>query len=369
MVIESPTHLEDLVEDFARIKGPSTSLPTFLEITQFPHFELVSSNLLAFFLDPEGDHGLGTLFLDALLAPIDLERFSFRSVQREAPTENGKRLDIVIEGESHVIGVENKVFAPVNNPLREYRSHLRRIAKGRQAVLMILGLREPAPETVPSDLLVVTYEQLMGRVRENFGAFAADAPAQYLTFALDFVKTMENLKKGSRMNQAVLELFRSRQSDVIDLLDAAHQVSKELRRIVQQLAELVSEKLADDLESRVRAWFYQRTRELTDDLVNDVRYPSGAVVAIDTWLSMEGWQVVVWQRKSVGPKLRMPELTTWLQRQGVKFHVDPGTTGDWSNRLVTAIFPFDAPLEDVAEYVSGVVTAIARSHGAPGEER
>lgn len=360
------SRFEGLLEDFDHIKGPSASPATFLETAGYPHFENVASNLLAFFLDPEEEHGLGSLFLDALMESLGLEHLSFRSVEREAGTENGKRLDLLLEFETHVIGIENKIFAPVNNPLGDYRAHLENVADGRQSVLAVLCLREPTATLGPA-VSVVTYESLMSRVRQALGRHATDAPAQYLSFALDFVKTMENLRKGNRMNQAVLNLFRRKREDVVELLHAANEVSKELRRTVVRAGELVTERRSQELRQQVRQWFYRQQRELTDDLVHDVHFPSGGVVAIDTWVGLEGWEVVVWQRQSVVDKLPMPELATWLQARGLDFRVPVGTTGGYRDRLIIASFPFEAELEEVATYVAGVVSAIANAEAAPGE--
>jgi hypothetical protein len=40
--------------------------PTLLEIAGMPHYENVDSNILAFLLDPAGEHGLEDLFLNSL---------------------------------------------------------------------------------------------------------------------------------------------------------------------------------------------------------------------------------------------------------------------------------------------------------------
>jgi hypothetical protein len=73
------------------------------------------SEILAFFLDPKQTHGQGALFLDLFLkafhpASIVCNRVCIR---REYPTNEGKRIDIVMEFESgkHAVGIENKIWA------------------------------------------------------------------------------------------------------------------------------------------------------------------------------------------------------------------------------------------------------------------
>lgn len=364
--IRSTPRLEGLIDDFKNIKGPSATPPTFFEVTQYPHFENVASNVLAFFLDPEGMHGLGTLFLDALLGPLELEGLSFETVEREASTGTGKRLDLIIKCDELVVGVENKIYAAAYNPFDDYSAHLREHADGRQTTLILLCLHEPAPGTVPADVSVVTYEQLMGRVRQGLGLHAGDAPAQYLTFALEFVKTMENLKRGNRMNKGIMELFREREDDVKEFLHAARDVRNELRGIVQRTAEMVNDRLPGQLPQQVKQWYYREERNLVDDLVHDVEFPSGSKVAIDAYLGMQGWHVQVWQRSSVVGKRPIPELIAWLRTLGVPLRL-PEDELEAGARVSVATFEFDA-LEDVAEYVAEVVKRIASAPAAPGEQ-
>ena len=103
-------------------------LPTFMEITGYPHYEDVCSNLLAFFFDPRKPHGLGTLCLDALAQVGGIEDQAGtlgRNVQvgREDPTDAG-RIDILIQSDSHAVLIENKVFHGIFNPFDDYAKYL-----------------------------------------------------------------------------------------------------------------------------------------------------------------------------------------------------------------------------------------------------
>ena len=56
-----------LLDEFEGLPGRISRPQTFMEIGGYPHYENVCSNFLAFFFDPEGPHGLSSLFLDALV--------------------------------------------------------------------------------------------------------------------------------------------------------------------------------------------------------------------------------------------------------------------------------------------------------------
>lgn len=254
------------------------------------------------------------------------------------------------------------------NPLGEYRAHVRKQAGDREAVLMLLCLRESPIGTLPPDFVMVTYEQLKGRVRQNLGKHAADAPAQHLTFALDFVKTMENLRKGNRMNPAVLDLVTEKKDDVIEYLRAVREVTNELRGIADRTGEIVTENLPVGLPQKVHKWFYREECNLLDYLVHGVEFRSGAKVAVDANVTVDGWEVVVWRRRSSPEQLMVPELVLWLREHGVPFLVAADSVAsEGTGRVATAFLPFDAPLEEVAAHVTEVVAAIARAEVAPGE--
>jgi hypothetical protein len=55
-----------LLDEFSKLPDRVKRRPTLMEIAGYPHYENVCSNILAFYLDPEEPHGLGTLVLDAL---------------------------------------------------------------------------------------------------------------------------------------------------------------------------------------------------------------------------------------------------------------------------------------------------------------
>ena len=57
-----------LLDDFKKLPGRVARPRTFMEIAGYPYLENVCSNVLAFFMDPEESHGLGSLVLDALLS-------------------------------------------------------------------------------------------------------------------------------------------------------------------------------------------------------------------------------------------------------------------------------------------------------------
>jgi hypothetical protein len=100
----------------------------------------VCSNILKFFFDPASPHGLGTFLLDALLKGEQIQQTNV-SVEQEVVTPSGKKLDTVIETDTHIVGIENKIFHLPLNPFAEYAQYLHdRNRAGKNLQKFILAL-------------------------------------------------------------------------------------------------------------------------------------------------------------------------------------------------------------------------------------
>jgi len=118
----------------------------FSPFTIFDPDENTLSRVVAELLDPLGSHGQGLLFLNALLAAIDLPRLNRLDpvrVRREAMTRARRRIDIVVETSRYVIGIENKPWAvQQKDQLRDYHAELSDDLRGRRPVLIFLSDQE-----------------------------------------------------------------------------------------------------------------------------------------------------------------------------------------------------------------------------------
>lgn len=122
-------NLEEMIQAFKDVhleKLQTEPEQTFMQLSGYPHFENVCSNLLSFFFDTEEMHGFADLFLKSLLACIgkDNDSYTTENVERESVTNERKRIDIVIETENHLIAIENKIFSVVQNPLGDYEKYI-----------------------------------------------------------------------------------------------------------------------------------------------------------------------------------------------------------------------------------------------------
>ncbi len=215
------------LEKFTKLLDGFNGLPklerrrprTLLQVAGFPHRELPYSNILAFLLDQKEEHGMGDLVLRSLLEAAEESELraslpaKMAKVTREDPTEGKKRIDIVVETESFVLGIENKIFAGIVNPFKAYNEHLETKAKenGKQKLWrgILLSLHEEAPDTTLCGFRRVAYEELFVALRRNLGFILSSATPKHVFYLLDFIETLENLKRRNDMMDAhLIEFFR-----------------------------------------------------------------------------------------------------------------------------------------------------------------
>ncbi len=192
-----------LLQGYRSLPKPRAVEKTYLELAGYPYLENVASNLLEFFLYPEAGHGLGTVMLEALLeaAGYEWEAADLQnvSVERESTTDSRQRMDLVVSSETLVIGVENKLFAELQNDFRHYQGHLRKQAVDRRVVALLLSLYPVQPAPFLAGFTPLTHADLFCCLLPRLGRPLLAANPRYTPLLFDFITTIEHLKDGSPM--------------------------------------------------------------------------------------------------------------------------------------------------------------------------
>src|ERR1035441_280750 len=136
-------------------------------------YENPTSDLLRFFMAPEGGHDLGPLFLRAFFTCLkkDCSDLSFDGVTARSQVQTGDRkfIDLLIWGFDWVLVIENKTGAPINNPLDSYEKYAEDAFPEQKRHLAILSPGEkPAP--VPEWPLwkVISYQDYCKALKSEF---------------------------------------------------------------------------------------------------------------------------------------------------------------------------------------------------------
>lgn len=265
-----------------------------MEIAGYPHYENVCSNILAFYLQPDASHGLSDLCLKTLLSLTSAyEPQSSVTVEREVTTKAGNRIDILIQSDTHLIAIENKIYHSAVNPFQDYVSFLNQQRSNRKLIMFLLS-PYPVREQDLYGFIPIRYSDFFAKLRPLIGDYIARANTKFLISLTDFIETIENLTRGSAMDQSMIALFHERGNEIISLLIEVNRFKAEMREKVAELGSLID---FQDKPIEIKQWYARRGQELFNCLVHDLYLADDCVIAIDCVLSAEGWRILAFNRK------------------------------------------------------------------------
>ncbi len=353
MLLDAATKILD---DFRALPGHIERPQTFMEIAGYPNRENVCSNILAFFMDPEESHGLGTLVFDALMSggnstEADKVIGGSVSVEREVNTDKG-RIDILITSDDHAILIENKIHAGVNNPLDDYAAYLDKIADNREKHKFLLTL-DPTNDGSKWSFKNLTHEEFVEQIRSLLGHYISDADTRYLTMFLDFLTTLENLRRGTRMDKEFFEFLAEQSDEIQNLLTEVKGFKDELRSKVQDLNTLITVEEYQNVAQR----FWRSGTLLVDILVYEIRISGSLLVFTEAMVSPHGWQIEIWSRN----KSNLPTLRAILQSLEIQFEERP----EHMKWFISPIrFDYDENLEQISPILQEIIDKLATYRAA-----
>jgi len=113
------------------------------------------------------------------------------TVSREERTEEGKRIDIVVQSPDWVLLIENKINHIQNNPFEFYKKFGRSLPGGKKRLMM--GILSPKGESVPKGWKPVSYQDYCAALRRRLvKEFFDHAYSKWVVFAREFILHFEN---------------------------------------------------------------------------------------------------------------------------------------------------------------------------------
>jgi hypothetical protein len=308
--------------------------PTLLQLAGFN--EEMASSLLRFFLSPRREHGWKSLLLDALLsccqesgARPDPDSIA---VHREEETENGNKLDVIIESDTLVIGIENKVTGrPAQNPFPDYWAHLKSCCEttGREPRLILLTPRPVNRLTVPVPVAYVTYGQLFAAVKKLVSERHLDQGARYASLWADFERSIRHLSGETEWDNAIDRCVTKHSGDIWQLEAAMRGMVDAVQREAEMLLRgdnievKSSGKWSWQDERKVKitpAQFHRRWQNLLfDSYFVEVRiWPKSRTFLQAALHFGKGWEIQLFEDRPHREGEPPVRLQTWLRRNGIE---------------------------------------------------
>ncbi|MGM8225251.1 PD-(D/E)XK nuclease family protein [Cellvibrio sp. ARAG 10.3] len=282
----------DSFENFLTVLHDFESLPAISEsesifdVAGYPHYENVCSNILAFYLNPNNEHGLGSLLFSSLMSLAESDDSSQGNFQvyREYSTKKGGRLDLLIETDNQLIGIENKVFHELRNDLYDYSRTIDEISgqKKLSPVKIVLSIKAHA---VDNGFVGITYKNFIAEIRQRLGLYAGKSSQKWLLYLLDFMSSMENFT-GKNMELDELDQFFIKHHERVDkLLTARNKFMSKLYSKVNDLSGIMEKSCVCE-----KKWIYAKACLVHDFML------SGHSIAFDLHISPTGWKFLVFGR-------------------------------------------------------------------------
>lgn len=347
-------NLEPFSKILAEYKSISSSEPfepTFMDLSRYPHYENVCSNILAFYFDRNETHGMDNMLLLALCKSYDdsfkEHHFESVNVQREVFTSEGKKIDIVIEDNNYILAIENKIFQDVYNDLEDYSNYVDTNAKGREKIKILLSLyKSEAHKLSAFGFKNILYAELFGKLEEIIGRYILNANNKYLIYLFDFIKTIQRLEKGTVMNKEFIRFLSDNENEINRLLVETSNVRKELRRKLKELSELIN----IEKYKNVRLEYYKELfGELYDELFYDIKISDNLTIYIDVILSPSGWYFEINPKKNSQSKFE-----DFIRNKNIQL-IDSYEKG---RKRISETYEYDESLEVIARTLQNVIDLI-----------
>ncbi|WP_313024866.1 PDDEXK-like family protein [Pseudomonas lopnurensis] len=213
MTVMTCDSLSQLLDAIARLPEKPQGELNFFSSGGRGYLENPTSDLLALFMGATSQVPcwlskalLHCLAGRGLMETSDLEQVDWHRVAAEREVaykadqaEVSKRLDLLVEGNNFVLGIENKVYASAtSNPFEVYQSLLQARSDNRRIFQCVLR-PEAKTSDIPPNWPVVTYDELVTQALALYGAEVAVQPfSKWQVFYSEFLQHLRTLGNPAR---------------------------------------------------------------------------------------------------------------------------------------------------------------------------
>jgi len=239
-------YLQDVIKAFKQLPKVKDE-PSFLAIANFPNRETAWQSIFAFFLNPNKCHGFHELVLRSFFEAIGKADQNLGGIQNvkvnaECLTHQGNRLDLFIQGDSYVVGIEMKVGAGLNNPLEDYADYIKGEAQGKEQYRIVLSLQ---PHGCTSDFDNLLWSKLIDVIKSNMDDYLSTAHPKYATFFIDFINHVSHYQGDQPMSQDEKSrhaFMQKNHKEVREIIIAHEQCCSTIERKMEHLCRMLKEK-------------------------------------------------------------------------------------------------------------------------------
>lgn len=251
-----------LLRKFSQLPHEKNEI-TFMEICKYPYsrFEEICSRVLQFYFNPVAEHKLHDLLLHSLLELVQQANSLYDKQQIRIRTEedaDGKRMDLLIETPDFIVCIENKIMAAVYNPLNIYKKNCMYRYGNKKCIFIVLSARRITDINElkyihQNGFRVITYADFFRVVKLNMGSYLTTCNQKYLTYLLDFIKTIENMTHRIEQNPEN-EFFFENQEEIKELIIRYQNYQNNILSIQKEQISILKTKIIESTKAEWWVW-------------------------------------------------------------------------------------------------------------------
>lgn len=198
--------IETFLEALKQLPKINTPEATIFSIGSRGYYENPTTDILAFFCNDSGEHGLGSLVLEALIDILPEEHQSLdcslsTPPEREVGTSSNKRIDLLLEGTDWAMIIENKIYHEQNNPFDDYEkfvfNDMERRFENKTPLFIVLSPTGATPTSF-SHWIGISYPNLIDSIKKKLAEFFFTQPLNKWTVLLrEFLLHLESMMSNS----------------------------------------------------------------------------------------------------------------------------------------------------------------------------
>ena len=239
LFMNSAVCTKDMDKNIERSKEISASLlsliddireKTIFSIGGRGHYENPISTVLAFYLDPNEEHGLRDLVLQTLLVAadsclkIERKKFTSFSVEREVSTGKG-RIDLLVECDDWVLAIENKIYHVPINPFDDYKKYIKE--KYDKFDFILLSPKGDKANDKGGDWKSVNYKDFIKQIESDLGFALIKQPInKWHFFFRDFLLNLKQYSEEGDMNKTTSDIkqIENKYLEIYEQIEALNEI-------------------------------------------------------------------------------------------------------------------------------------------------
>ncbi|MDD3207427.1 MAG: PD-(D/E)XK nuclease family protein [Bacilli bacterium] len=273
----------------------------YFEIANYPHYENVISNILQFLFDTREEHKLYDLWLKSILKvyieksgkfDLNIEGLEVRNIFREYSNISKDRIDILIECESLLIVIENKIFAKDYNDFESYSSmaeHYRKAMadKNVEIVKIILSLF-PINANNKSGFYNVKYEELFQQIAKEKEVYTTIP--KWEIFQNELIENIKRRKESTymKLDEEWIKFVSENKASISKFIEKHETESSNRLPLIKSIDRFIIDQIEKDSvfgEKINKHGVYRSTQAFHCSQFTDIKVGSSDTICIETFLS------------------------------------------------------------------------------------